>query len=191
MRNRPKIIGARHPGDGAWRAYVDGELSLWRQLALRRHLAHCAACSVRLDDLRARGRRVADLLAGGDVGDVGEAWARVTVRAGLPDRGTWSPASAFLAGGLSMATLAASLLLITPLPTRLLGQFHGVGAFANVLDRCCSDAASGDALAREGVLLLDMPGLDAPVKVHYQDVDGSGNLSSGDIVRSITRVRRR
>lgn len=134
---------------------------------------------------------MADLLAGGPVGDVGEAWARVTVRAGLRDHAAWSPASAFVVGGLSMATLAGSILLITPVPTRLLGQFHGVGTFANVLDRCCSDAGSGDAFAREGVLMIDMPGLDTPVKVHYSDVDGSGDLSTGDVVRSITRVRRR
>ncbi|HEX9105586.1 MAG TPA: zf-HC2 domain-containing protein [Longimicrobiales bacterium] len=192
MKSRTTAFGARHPGDGAWRAYIDGELPWLRRVTLQLHAMHCGACRERLEEVRGRGARVAALLgATPRVADVGEAWARVMVRSGLRPRSAWSPASAFLAGGLSMATLAASVLLITPTPTRLLGQYHGVGTFANVLDRCCSDAEGGEAFAREGVLLLDMPGLETPVKVQYSDVDGSGDLSTGDIVRSITRVRRR
>ncbi len=191
MKSRRKIIGARHPTEGAWRAYVDGELPALRRVALRLHAARCRGCSTRLEVLRARGERVSELLGAVPRVDVADAWARVTVRSGLRPRSSWSPASAFLAGGLSVATLAASVLLITPTPTRLLGRIHGVGAFANVLDTCCSDVGTGEAFAHEGVLMLDMPGLATPLTVRYSDEDGSGDLSSGDIVRSITRVRRR
>ena len=192
MTNKPTIEGGRHPGEGAWRAYMDGELPTWRRLALWLHAAHCRSCRAKAHALRARGDRVAELLGVVPrVGNVAEAWARVALRSGLRPRSIWSPASAFLAGGLSVATVAASFLLITPVPTRLLGRFHGVGTFANVLDHCCSDVGGGEAFTREGVLLLDMPGLATPVRVHYSDVDGSGNLSTGDIVRSITRVCRR
>ncbi len=182
--------GKRHPGEGAWRAYLDGELPLRRRLALRLHAAHCAACGERLQRARTAAARTSALLRQlPQTPNVADAWARVMVLAG-GERAGWSPLSAFLAGGLSVATLAASVLLLSPAPTRLLGRVHGASAFVDVLDRCCS-GDTGTAVAKAGVLTLEAPGVAPAMRLQYTDVDGSGDLSTGDIVRSVTRVRRR
>ncbi len=180
----------RHPADGEWRAYLDGELPAVQRLRLRRHAAHCPDCRRRLDDVQAAGSRASELLGALNAAtDVADSWERLGVlsrRAAPASR--FSAASAFLAGGLSAAAVAASVLLLHPAPTRLLGRVHGVGAFTNVLDECCSE---GVTATREGVFTLDIPGVGAPLRVRYMDVDGSGTFSSGDIVRSVSRAGRR
>ncbi len=181
--------GPSHPGDGVWRAYLDGELPLPRRLRLRRHAAHCTECRERLDDVAAAGDRASRLLRHlTPATDVAESWERFDAVTGFlaPRRVSW--ARAFMAGGLSAAALAASVLLLHPAPTRFLGRVHGVGAFTNVLDDCCY---TSDAINREGVFTLDMPGVGTPLQVRYLDADGSGTFSSGDVVRSISQVRRR
>ncbi len=179
-----------HPGEGAWRAYLDGELPALRRLALRLHAARCADCREHLRRARSAGARTSLLLRQlPQSANLSEGVARLMVLAG-GDRPGWSPLSAFLAGGLSVATLAASVLLLSPAPTRLLGRVHGASAFVNVLDSCCSgDSSAG--VVNAGALTLEMPGVVPSVRVEYTDVDGSGDLSPGDIVRSVTRVRRR
>ncbi len=179
----------QHPGDGVWRAYLDGELPALRRLALRLHAARCAHCSEQLEGARSTAARTSQLLGRlPQSANLADGIGRLMVLAG-GDRSGWSPLSAFLAGGLSVATLAASVLLLSPAPTRMLGRVHGANAFVNVLDRCCSDDTAGQVKA--GELTLEMSGIVPPVRVEYTDVDGSGDLSTGDIVRSITRVRRR
>ncbi len=181
--------GPSHPGDGVWRAYLDGELPLPRRLRLRRHALHCAECQARLDDVGAAGDRASQLLRNLEPAtDVAESWERFgAVTGGLaPRRSSWAPA--FLAGGLSAAALAASVLLLHPAPTRLLGRVHGVGAFTNVLDECCY---ASDATNREGIFTLELPGVGTPLQVRYLEADGSGTFSSGDVVRAVTQIRKR
>jgi len=180
----------RHPGDGAWRAYLDGELPALRRLGLRLHARRCADCRERWQRTRAAGARTSSLLEQLPASpNLAEGLARIMALAG-GGRSSWSPISAFLAGGLSVATLAASVLLLSPTPTRLLGRMHGVSAFVGVLDRCCSDDSAA-GVSKAGALTLEMPGVVPSVTVRYMDVDGSGDLSTGDIVRSVSRVRRR
>ncbi len=181
--------GPTHPADGLWRAYLDGELPLPRRLQLRRHAAHCALCRERLDEVEASGERTSSLLrALAPRTDVAESWERFEAVTRFVAQRRISFARAFAAGGLSVAVLAGSVLFLHPAPTRLLGRVHGVGAFTNVVDECC---AAGDAVTREGVFTLDMPGVGTPLRVRYLDTDGSGSFSSGDVVRSVTQIRRR
>lgn len=122
--------------------------------------------------------------------DVGDAWARLAVRSGRLARRTLpSRVPAFLAGGLATASLAASVLVLHPAPTRMLGRLHGAETFTTVLDRCCSDDPGAELPT--GVFRLELAGMGAPLEVTYSDVDGSGTLSQGDIVRTITRAGRR
>ena len=190
MTSRNRTNPRRHPGDGAWRAYLDGELPALRRLELLLHTRRCADCRERLEWVRTAGARTSRLLDElPDSPNVADGWARIMVLAG-GGRSSWSALSAFLAGGLSVATVAASVLLLSPTPTRLLGRVHGASAFVGVLDRCCSDDSVAGA-SKAGALTLEMPGVVPSVTVRYMDVDGSGDLSTGDIVRSVTRVRRR
>ncbi len=178
-----------HPTEGEWRAYLDGELPLPRRLRLRRHAERCPLCRERLGDVAAAGELTSALL--GELApatDVTESWERFETVTSLLARRRGSFAQAFVAGGLSVAALAASVLLLHPAPTRLLGRVHGVGAFTNVVDECC---AAGDAVAREGVFTLDLPGVGTPLQVRYLDADGSRSFSSGDVVRSVTQMHKR
>jgi hypothetical protein len=190
MIDRAKSRTRRHPGEGTWRAYLDGELPLARRATLRLHALGCPVCRQRLAGARRTAERAAALLGSlPQAVDVSDGWARFMVLAG-GSRSTWSPLSAFLAGGLSVATLAASVLLLTPAPTRLLGRVHGASALVGVLDHCCSGDSAVDAIPA-GEFTLQVPGLAPTLRLQYADVDGSGNLSTGDVVRSVTRVRRR
>ena len=177
----------RHPPDGTLRGYVDGELSMRQRARVRRHAARCAECRQRLGDVEVAGDRTSSLLGVlTPRADVVESWERLGVLTGRTrPRSRFSPASAFMAGGVSAAALAASVLLLHPAPTRLLGRVHGVGTFSSVLDRCCAES---DASLREGVLTVDMPGVGSPLRVRYTDVDGSGSFSTGDIVRSVSQL---
>ncbi len=180
----------KHPADGTLRAYLDGELPLAQRLRVRRHAAHCAECSQRLGEVEDAGDRTSSLLGVlSPVADVSESWERLGVLTGRAlGRSRVSPASAFMAGGISAAAVAASVLLLHPGPTRLLGRVHGVGAFTSVLDQCCAET---EPTVREGVFTVDLPGVGSPLRVRYMDVDGSGTFSTGDIVRSVSQVRRR
>ncbi len=181
-----------HPGNGEWRAYADGEVAPLRRMRLRAHAAHCAECRERLRDTRATGGAASQLL-GGMVPhmNVPDSWARLGVlTAGASRRAGLSPLSAFLAGGMAFTSVAVSVLLLHPGPTRALGRLHGVTPFVSVVDRCCA-AETGDAATRHGVLTLQMAGSDPPLQVHYTDVDGSGSLSQGDIVRQVRALTRR
>ena len=180
----------RHPAEGTLRAYLDGELPLPQRRRVRRHAAHCDECRQRLGDVQDAGDRTSSLLGVlNSVADVSDSWARLGVLTGRAlRRSRFSPASAFMAGGFSAAALAASVLLLHPGPTRLLGRVHGVGAFTSVLDQCCAETES---TVREGVFTIDMPGVGSPLRVRYMDVDGSGSFSTGDIVRSVSQVQRR
>lgn len=178
-----------HPAEGEWRAYLDGELPLARRRRLRRHADGCALCRERLGDVAAAGERTSSLLRDlAPATDVTDSWERFAAVTRFLTSRRPSFARAFAAGGLSVAALAGSVLLLHPAPTRLLGRVHGVGAFTNIVDECC---VAGDAVTREGVFTLEMPGLGTPLQVRYLDADGSGNFSSGDVVRSVTRVTRR
>ncbi len=178
-----------HPSDGAWRAYLDGEVSPLRRLQLRRHVGACSDCRARLDDVGAAGDRTSLLLS--DLSprmDVQDSWERLYAVTRWAAGRRRSRASAFVAGGLSAAALAAAVLLVHPAPTRLLGRLHGVGTFSDVLDDCCF---TNDAATREGVFTLQLTGAETPLQVHYLDADGSGTFSPGDVVRSVSQVRRR
>jgi len=187
---RDKNFGGRtHPTEGEWRAYLDRELPLPRRVWLRRHADRCALCRERLGDVAAAGGRTSTLL--GDLApatNVRASWQRFDAVTGFVARRRGSLARAFVAGGLSVAALAASVLLLHPGPTRILGRMHGVGAFTNIVDECC---AGSDAVAREGVFTLELPGVGTPLKVRYLDADGSGSFSSGDVVRSVTQIHGR
>lgn len=184
-----KLGETTHPAEGEWRAYLDRELSLPRRRRLRRHVEACALCRERLEEVQATGERTTSLLRDlAPVTDVRESWERFDAVTSFLARGRASFARAFMAGGLSAAALVATVLLLHPAPTRLLGRVHGVSAFANVVDECCS---VGDAVAREGVFTLEVPGVGSPLRVRYLDADGSGSFSSGDVVRSVTQMRGR
>lgn len=180
-----------HPPDGLWRAYIDGEISPARRLRLRAHLARCERCRAHLEQVRAAGDATSRLLRRvAPRTDTADALARLNVLTGrVRRRPPFSPVSAFIAGGVAAASLAASVLLLHPGPTRALERFHGVDEFASVLDECCAEQP-GDTPAREGVLTLQLVS-GSPLKVHYMDVDGSGTLSTGDIVRQVRTTRRR
>ncbi len=181
--------GPAHPTEGDWRAYLDGELPLARRLRLRRHARTCALCRERLSDVATVGDRTSSLLRGlAPATDLRDSWERFEAVTRFLARRRSSFVRAFAAGGLSVAALAATVLLVHPAPTRLLGRVHGVGAFTNVVDECCS---AGDAVTREGVFTLELPGVGTPLKVRYVDADGSGSFSSGDVVRSVVQIRRR
>ncbi len=178
-----------HPSDGEWRAYLDGEISPFRRLQLRRHAGACSECRARLDDVGAAGDRTSLLLSDLSVRtDVRDSWERLYTVTRWAAGQRRSLASAFVAGGLSAAALAATVLLVHPAPTRLLGRVHGVGTFSNVLDDCCY---TSDTATREGVFTLELSGVETPLQVHYLDADGSGTFSPGDVVRSVSQLRKR
>jgi hypothetical protein len=181
-----------HPGNGEWRAFADGEVKPLRRMQLQAHAARCAECRERMRDARATGGAASLLLRGMTPRmNVADSWARLGVlTAGASRRAGLSPVSAFLAGGMAFTGVAASVLLLHPGPTRALGRLHGVTTFASVVDQCCVPE-SDDASSRNGVLILQVPGNDPPLQVHYTDVDGSGTLSRGDIVRQVQAVSRR
>jgi hypothetical protein len=181
-----------HPGNGEWRAYADGEVALLRRMRLRAHAARCAECRERLRDTRATGGAASLLLRGMTPRlNVPDSWARLGVlTGGATRRAGMSPVSAFLAGGMAFTFLVAGVLLLHPGPTRALDRLHGVTPFASIIDQCCATEA-GDAATRHGVLTLQVQGADPPLQVHYTDVDGSGTLSQGDIVRQVRALTRR
>jgi len=178
-----------HPTEGEWRAYLDGEMPALARLRLRHHAAGCAPCGERLANAQAAGERTSRLLGVlSPTADVVDSWERLTVVMRRARRRP-SAASAFMAGGLSAAVLAASVLVLHPAPTRLLGRLHGVGTFTNVVDACCS--TSDAVTSPEGVFTLELPGMGTPLRVRYVDADGSGTFSTGDVVRAVSEIRQR
>ena len=54
-------------------------------------------------------------------------------------------------------------------------------------DICCADH-DGGGLADDGLFTLSQPGEAVTVVAVYEDVDGNGVLSAGDIVRYFSRL---
>jgi hypothetical protein len=204
----------RHPAERALRAWRDGELALWRRLALHLHLRRCAPCRQRVSDIDGVRRLLTHLLATREPPvDVGEAWGRIQVRSG-------AIRSPFRAGPLAgvavllvaLASAAAGVLarrqawaaevewLLHPTPveakvpsaddTRFVERLLGLEAAGKVLileDACCEDR-DGEGPADDGLAIVRVAGHRATLAVLYEDLDGSGALTSRDLIRLISRT---
>jgi len=186
-----------HPSEGTLQALLDGELRPWTALCLRLHLRRCSACRARLEDLHVRGTAIASLLRGAAPEiDAEEAWARFVVLSGgrasrrVPARGAWSAAIAI------SAVVAVLALLIPdagpPDEGELLAMVRAARAQHGevVRDACCEDHDGGE-YPDDGLLTLNLPGERVAVVVIYEDVDGSGTFTPGDIVRYVSKTPRR
>ncbi len=196
-----------HPVEGTLQALLDSELRPWTAFRLRFHLRRCADCRRALDEIRVRHHTITALLHGAapEV-DAEEAWARFVVRSGgrasrratshatshATSRGAWSAA-------IVVSAMIAALALLTPdtdppdageLLAMVSAAREGEGHGEVVRDACCEDH-DGGAYADDGLLTLNLPGERVAVVVIYEDVDGSGTFTPGDIVRYVSQTPRR
>lgn len=193
-------------------ALLDAELRGWRLLRARRHLAVCPACRDAVAVTRNDTALCTALLdAMPRPVDLDESWARFAVRSGgqalegaRPRQARW-----YLAGvGSGIAAVVALLLLAkAPAPAsrhldlvpaekaptaddrRFVSRLHGLLAQGDaylIEDRCCDDR-DGEGPADDGAVLIRMRESPTPVVVMYEDRDGSGSLTPGDIVRLVSR----
>jgi hypothetical protein len=186
-----------HPAEGTLQALLDSELRPWTAFRLRFHLRRCADCRRALDEIRVRDDTIASLLRGAAPEiDAEDAWARFVVRSGgranrrATSRGAWSAA-------IVVSAMIAVLALLTPdtgepdageLLAMVSAAREGHGEV--VRDACCEDH-DGGAYADDGLLTLNLPGERVAVVVIYEDVDGSGTFTPGDIVRYVSKTPRR
>jgi hypothetical protein len=176
-----------HPLDGELRTLLDGAAGRWRAVRLRIHLLRCRACRARLEE-EARASARVEMLLGRLTPEVAVAdgWERVVARSRAPVRARGASLPPFLAGGLVGATACAAVLFAlrggaAPIeaPSSSVSQ-PGVA----LMDRCCSDL-DGDGVANDGQITLHREGRTHLMLV-YSDLDGSGDLSAGDVIRSIS-----
>lgn len=173
----------RHLVDGELQALRDGATGRWHALGLRMHLARCPECRARLHEIGEAGERVAAMLGRltPEVA-VSEGWARVMVRSGAPARLGGTSMPSFLMGGLVGAAACVAVFFIfrpTGAPLEQTFRSASAGAIA-LLDHCCADH-DGDGIANEGLLTVH-GGDGQKLTLVYSDLDGSGNLSRGDVI---------
>mgnify|MGYP000053028788 CR=1 FL=1 len=94
----------RHPDEGQWQAWLDGELPLPRRRELDRHWAECAACRTEVADLEAAWADLRQALTRVDLPAV----ARRRPRWARPRRAWWGVK---VAAGLLVATTAVAAVL--------------------------------------------------------------------------------
>lgn len=184
-----------HPSEGRLRAYLDGEVAPWHGIGIATHLRRCGACRRRLGRLRETGDR-ADRLLGipSPAVDVPEAWTRFRVRSGASSGRRGRVPRGRMAA--AVATLAALILAAGAVRfgTRS-GSFPGADcdavpvsgvaatAFQGVQrDVCCGDY-DGGGLPDDGLFTLSRPDETVRWVVVYEDVDGSGTYTEGDVLR--------
>ncbi len=188
-----------HPVEGTLQALLDSELRPWAAFRLRFHLRRCADCRRALDEVRVRHHTITALLRNATPEiHAEEAWARFVVRSGgranrrATSRGAWSAA-------IVVSSMIAALALLTPdthppdageLLAMVSAAREGGGHGEVVRDACCEDH-DGGAYADDGLLTLNLPGERVAVVVIYEDVDGSGTFTPGDIVRYVSKTPRR
>lgn len=180
----------RHPLDGDLRAFLDGATGMRHAMLLRFHLMRCHSCRARLEEERRAGTRVESLL--GVLTPrvaVTEGWERIEAlhRTSSPHRR--SSLRPFLAGGLAGAVACAAVLItlhgtLAQPPTSAPPVVQYGEA---LLDHCCADL-DGDGIAHEGLLTLQR-GDQKHLMMVYSDRDGSGDLSSGDVIHSVSISR--
>lgn len=175
-----------HPGEGDLRALLDGALGRMERVRLGAHLWRCAECRERLAEEKERGAKVAALLANVSMeADLEEAWQRVQVRRGARVRPRLVPAFSFLGGGV-VGAAAFALALVVMNGGALTSHARPVESPAGSVvlrDHCCSDH-DGDGIADDGLLVLN-DGTQRRLTLSYRDLDGSGDLSEGDVVSAV------
>lgn len=92
------------PREGAWRAYLDGELPPDEMARAGEHLERCAVCAALHRDLAGRAARVGILMA--DLADVPAPGVRMVARV-APSRPRWIWAAAGLAAAAALAAAFA------------------------------------------------------------------------------------
>jgi hypothetical protein len=156
------------------------------RVRLGAHLWRCAACRERLVEAREQGAKVAALLANISVeADLEEAWQRLQVRRGARTPRGFVPAFSFVGGGV-VGALAFALALVVANDGSLVPRVPAskVPSGAVVLrDHCCSDR-DGDGIADDGLLVLN-DGTQRRLTLSYRDLDGSGDLSEGDVISAV------
>jgi Putative zinc-finger len=204
----------RHRADWQVRAWLDGELPPWRRLALRLHLSRCERCRTRTAEIEAERRLLSHLLVTREPPlDVGEAWVRFQVRSGHASRrptGGRQLAGALLVAGLALVTLpllprrsgwsADVEWLLHPTPVKAKTSSTGDTLFVERLlrleaagrvhileDACCEDR-DGEGPADDGLAIVRVAGRDATLAVLYEDLDDSGALTAGDLIRLVSRM---
>lgn len=192
-------------------ATLDAELRGWRGIRVRKHLASCAACRDAVALACAESTWSSELLdALPRPLDLDESWARLAVRsAGQSlERTSLRRAAWYVAGvgsGIAAAVVAllfagrpaseANLTLAPPekAPTAsdhlFVRRLHGLlaeGEAYLIQDQCCADR-DGEGPPDDGTVLIGMRHSQVPIVVMYEDRDGSGSLTPGDIVRLVSR----
>lgn len=194
-------------------AVQDGELRGWRGVWVRGHLASCEACRRAVTMSQAQARWSSELLGAlPRPVDLEESWARLAVRTGGAPLGrtpvrrvAW-----YVAGVGSGVAAAIALLLLAGRPDASRDAFltlepgekvptasdrlfvrrlHGLladGEAYLIEDSCCADR-DGEGPADDGTVLIGMRRSPIPIVVMYEDRDGSGSLTPGDIVRLVSR----
>lgn len=205
-------MARRHLARRDIQALLDGELHGWRRLRLRHHVAGCDRCRDALEAASA-----SDALAAGMLDtlprpmDLDESWERLTVRSGgraLRPRGPRGVPWYVVGAGSGLAATAVLALVAAPgspprraldlsppekAPTaddrRFVSRLHGLladGEAQLIEDRCCADR-DGEGPADDGAVLIQVRRSPTPIVVMYEDRDGSGSLTAGDIVRLVSR----
>lgn len=206
-----------HPAKRWLAAFAEGSAPWLRNVQVRLHLMHCVACRDRVDGHRRDAIAVRLLLGGATTGiDVNEALGRVLVRAGRakprPAPRLWPvwTAGVLAAGVLLVSTQAMNgedrwnddlRWLMNPDSTegkevklddrqfvRRLFELEKKGAVTVVTDRCCDDR-DGEGPADDGLMFLTLTEEDAGLAVIYEDLDQSSSLTSGDLIRLVSRTR--
>lgn len=207
----------QHPAERALTAYADRELRWWERSRVELHLRRCGRCRAALDRIAVDGATVRQLLGGGTGAlDVEEAMGRVLVRAGRTT-GNGTPVRRW-AGWVAVAALLTIVLvassekaysddrwseelrwLMNPDSTHgkeklddraFITRLHDLetrGALRVVEDRCCDDR-DGEGPADDGLVFLTLTEEDAGLAVIYEDLDGSTTLTTGDLVRLVSRT---
>lgn len=195
-------------------AWVDGETRGVRFIVIKRHLHGCEACRSRVA-ITLRDQVAASQLLGALPGPINtdDAWAQVTVRSGGAAERYRSPGRAgWYVAGLGTGAIAAALAAFFLVSGRRDAPLHVLGAevpvketrqsdrlFVERLDgllrsgeahlienRCCDDH-DGEGPADDGTVLIGFRRSATPIVVLYEDRDGSGSLTAGDIVRLVSR----
>ena len=181
-----------HPGRGELRAFLDRDLAPRDRFRVRIHLARCPRCRKRLDVIRNEGERVSALLRDlTPTVDPVEAWGRLVVRSA--GRARRRQRILLPLASLLPAAMTASIFLTRqasgPLdemdPRRWLREAENAGDDEVVRDICCADH-DGGGLFDDGLFTLSRPDEDVRFVVVYEDVDGSGTLTPGDILRHVS-----
>jgi anti-sigma factor RsiW len=186
-----------HPSEGQLQALLDGELPIAREIIVRAHLRRCDSCRARIDAARETTTMVGALISrSAPTVDRESAWQRFVVLSG--GRAELRPSSGRRWASALAMTAATAVIVVALLRTgssvspgeeafALVREAQAHPANGLLRDACCSDHDGGD-LADDGLLTVSTPGEKVTVVIVYEDLDGSGTFTHGDIVRYVSTI---